>query len=65
MFEAAPFAPDTWLFREKPGAARTRDTAGEYFPIAFLQKGRIGIVSTIQDDQNKKFGFSWRAAELK
>jgi hypothetical protein len=65
LIEAEPFAPDTWRFGEKPGAVRGRDTAGEYFPIAFLRNGRFGIVSTIQDDQNKRFGFAWRVAELR
>ena len=65
IFEATPFAPDTWGFGEKPGEARSRDTAGEYFPIVFLKNGRLGIVSTIQDDQNKRFGFAWRTAELR
>lgn len=58
--EAEPFAPDSWRFGEKPGAPRTRDTAGEYVPIAFLRDGRLAMVTTIQDDQRKRTGFSWR-----
>jgi hypothetical protein len=60
LVEAEPFAPDSWRFGEKPGAPRTRDTAGEYAPLAFLRDGRLAIVTTIQDDQRKRMGFSWR-----
>lgn len=63
MWESAPFSADSWRFTEKPGARRTGDTAGEYVPIAFLRNGRLAIVSTIQDDQRQRFGFSWRTAE--
>lgn len=62
MVEAAPFAADAWQMGEKPGAPRNRDTAGEYIPLAFLRDGRLAIVTTIQDDQKKRSGFSWRTA---
>jgi hypothetical protein len=41
--------------RDKP---RERDTGGEYFPIAFLRDGSVVLVTTIQDDQKDRFGFS-------
>lgn len=58
--EAPPFSPDSWEFAQKPGEPRRRDTAGEYAAIAFLRDGRLAVVTTIQDDQRKRFGFSWR-----
>lgn len=65
IWESTSFSPDSWRFGEKPGAPRTRDTAGEYVPIAFLRNGRLGVVSTIQDDQRRRLGFAWRTAELR
>lgn len=58
--EAPPFSPDSWQRNQQPGERRHRDTAGEYAPIAFLRDGRLAIVTTIQDPQAKRFGFSWR-----
>jgi hypothetical protein len=60
MTVAPPFSPDSWQRGQKPGEPRHRDAAGEYAPVAFLRDGRIAVVSTIQDDQQKRFGFSWR-----
>jgi hypothetical protein len=62
MVEAPAFSPDSWKWNEKPDAPRNRDTAGEYIPVTFFRDGRIGIVTTIQDDQNKRMGFSFRTA---
>lgn len=58
--EAAPFSPDTWEFGQKPGEPRRRDTAGEYVPLLFLRDGRLALVTTIQDEQTGRFGFSWK-----
>jgi hypothetical protein len=58
--EAAPFSPDTWELGQNPEEPRRRDTAGEYVPIAFLRDGRLALVTTIQDDRQKRFGFAWR-----
>ena len=61
---APAFRPDAWRRGQKPGEARARDTAGEYFPVAFLRDGSLGVVTTIQDDQRNRYGFSWwRAVE--
>ena len=65
MIEAAPFTADAWQRGQKPGEPRTRDTAGEYVPVLFLRDGRLAIATTIQDDQGKRFGFTWRTAELR
>ena len=64
LTEAASFAPDTWRFGQKPGGPRKRDTAGEYVPVAFLKSGRLAVATAIQDDQQKRFGFSFRSIEL-
>jgi hypothetical protein len=42
-------------------STRRRDTAGEYIPVIFLRDGRIAVVTTIQDQQNRRFGFTFRA----
>lgn len=60
IVETTPFQPDAWRFGAKPGEPRKRDTAGEYVPIAFLRDGRLAVVTTIQDDQAKRFGFAFR-----
>ena len=57
---AEPFAPDSWQRRQPPGEPRRRATSGEYAPIAFLGDGRLALVTTIQDDQANRGGFSFR-----
>ena len=58
--EAAPFSPESWQRTQRPGELRHRDTAGEYVPIAFLRDGRLALITSIQDEQQKRFGFTWR-----
>jgi hypothetical protein len=58
--EAAPLSPNSWEFGRKLDEPRRRDPAGEYVPLLFLRDGRLAVVTTIQDDQTKRFGFSWR-----
>jgi hypothetical protein len=60
---APAITPDSWQFGQKPGEVRSRDTAGEYAPVAFLGDGRLAIVTTIQDDQQKRLGFSFWTSE--
>jgi hypothetical protein len=61
---AAPFTPETWWSDQKPDEPRQRDTGGEYFPIAFLRDGSVVVVTTIEDDQKDRFGFSfWRVEQ--
>lgn len=50
--------------RTDTSAARIRDTAGEYIPVAFLSDGRIASVTTIQDQLNQAFGFTFRPYQL-
>jgi BNR/Asp-box repeat len=63
--EAPPFTPDSWQRSQKSGEPRNRDPAGEYAPVAFLLDGRLAVVTTIQDFQEKRLGFAWRTAELR
>jgi hypothetical protein len=50
--------------RRDTSAVRRRDTAGEYIPVAFMRDGRIALVTTIQDNANKQFGFTFRPYRL-
>jgi hypothetical protein len=65
MVESAPFKPDSWRQnRLWPKDPQTPDPAGEYFPILFLRKGGLVVVSTIQNPTEKRFGFSlWKVEE--
>jgi len=49
------FVPDSWWF-----AGGRRDTAGEYFPVAFLSDGDLAVVSPIRNFNVSRHGFSWR-----
>lgn len=55
MRRLTSFLPDAW--RTKP---RVQTAAGEYFPAAFLSDGDIGVVATIEDHDEQRFGFQWR-----
>ncbi|MEO0425498.1 MAG: sialidase family protein [Pseudomonadota bacterium] len=59
MRRLASFLPDSWSGQPKVQAA-----AGEYFPAVFLSDGDIGVVSTIQDAEEKRFGFEWRRLRM-
>ena len=41
------------------------DTGGEYLPVAFLRDGRIAVVTTIQNVETKRFGFTYWTFELR
>lgn len=62
LTEAPSFQPDAWAWDQKPGETPKRDTAGEYVPIAFLRDGRLAVITTIQNPQQKRFGFAFRTA---
>jgi len=48
-----------------PDGAPVRSTAGEYLPVMFLRDGDIAVASPIQNEEMKRFGFSfWRFNEL-
>jgi hypothetical protein len=55
-----PILVEAWSRRQEPGdTVRHRDTAGEYFPVAFLKNGGLGAVTTIQNVAGKRMGFTW------
>ncbi len=44
----------------QPPQPATRDTAGEYFGVAFLGDGTLGVVSLIQYADGRDGGFTFR-----
>jgi hypothetical protein len=65
MVESPPIKPDSWRQnRTWPEDPPTPDTAGEYLPVSFLRAGGLAVVSPIQNNREKRFGFSlWRIEE--
>ena len=61
LTEAPPFQIDAFSLDAKPGETPRRNTAGEYVPVAFLRDGRIAVVTTIQNQRGKRFGFTFRS----
>jgi hypothetical protein len=61
VIESQPFQTDTWsrAWEQHPGEPAHRVTAGEYIPITFLRSGGLGVVTTIQNPPEKRFGFTW------
>jgi hypothetical protein len=59
IVEAQPFQTDIWSRQEHPEDPVHRDTAGEYIPVTFLRAGGLGVVTTIQNGPEKRFGFKW------
>lgn len=57
VIESQPFQTDTW--RDHPTEPVHRTTGGEYIPIIFLRAGGLGVVTTIQNDREKRLGFRW------
>ncbi|MEL7305087.1 MAG: sialidase family protein [Myxococcota bacterium] len=51
------FTPQSWTRGDGPA---TRDTAGEYFPVIFLDDGRLGVATTVQQVRSGRIGFEWR-----
>jgi hypothetical protein len=54
---AKPFQFDS--YRRSGDKKLVRDTAGEYLPVVFLSDGRLAVVTTIQDLENERQGFTW------
>ncbi|MDX1645021.1 MAG: sialidase family protein, partial [Thermoanaerobaculia bacterium] len=54
---AAPFQIDAW--NEVKGDDPGRTPAGEYVPVVFLDEGRLGVASSIQDLRRDRWGFTW------
>lgn len=61
VIEAEPFQPEiwSWVFPDRPAAPIHRGTGGEYVPITFLREGGLGVVTTIQNQRDKRLGFLW------
>ena len=57
VIESQPFQTDTW--QDHPTEPVHRTTGGEYIPIIFLRAGGLGVVTTIQNDREKRLGFRW------
>jgi len=53
--ESEPLQLDIWSFNSPP----TRSTGGEYIPVIFLNDGGLGVVTTIQNTQEGRLGFTW------
>lgn len=53
--QTMPLTVDAWRAGD---GGRTRDPAGEYFPLAFLDDGDLAAVLPIQDAEGRD-GFSW------
>jgi len=62
VVRADPILPDSWL---ESNDSRSRDSAGEYLPVIFLEEGGLGVVTPIQDKQNDRFGFTWWKVEAR
>ena len=59
VIESQPFQTDAWARQKNPGDPLLRDTAGEYIPVIFLRAGGLGVVTTIQNQHEKRLGFKW------
>lgn len=61
VIEAEPLQLEIWsrVSHDRPAELAHRSTAGEYVPITFLREGGLGVVTTIQNRQDKRFGFLW------
>jgi hypothetical protein len=55
-----PIAVDAWGVM---GAARVRDTGGEYVPVVFLEGNALGLVTPIQNGVDGGQGFAWYRVE--
>ena len=54
-------APQTLESRRPhgPNSVLMNDPAGEYVPVAFLRDGSIAVVTAIQNEPDKRGGFTW------
>ncbi|MFN0179653.1 MAG: sialidase family protein [Gemmatimonadales bacterium] len=57
---AAPFLVDAWTSGPRPEDPPTRDAAGEYLAVSFLRDGSLAVVAPIQNERDRRFGFSYR-----
>jgi hypothetical protein len=59
IVESRPFQIESWTAGDRPEDPPVRDSAGEYLAAAFLSDGGFAVVSPIQNEKAKRFGFSW------
>lgn len=64
VIQSSPQAQETW--RKDPGSNTLyRDPGGEYIGLTFLRAGGIGLATTIQNDAQKRMGFTWWKLEAR
>jgi hypothetical protein len=64
VVESRPFEPDCWQEGRRPDAPPLRSTGGEYLAVSFLRSGGLAVVSPIENQREKRFGFSfWKLEE--
>ena len=61
LAEAAPFAPDIWLrpLGSPPETPLNRATGG-VLTATFLKTGGFAVVSSVYNEREQRFGFTWR-----
>jgi hypothetical protein len=61
VIEADPFQTEiwSWIFPDLRAEPVHRTTGGEYVAITFLREGGLGVVTTIQNQHDKRVGFVW------
>jgi BNR/Asp-box repeat len=57
--ESAALQTGAWYVPDQPYNAPVRSSAGEYLSVIFLKSGEIAVVSPIQDQPAKRFGFTF------
>ena len=61
IIEAQPFQAEIWSYIF-PGHEKdpvVHGTGGEYVPVTFLRDGSLGVVTPIQNQRDKRLGFTW------
>ena len=61
IIEAQPFQSEiwAWIFPGHEKDPVVHGTGGEYVPVAFLRDGSLGVVTPIQNQRDKRVGFTW------
>ena len=61
LSDAVSIQPETWGLSSRRENPAFRSAAGEYLPVLFLRDGSIAVVSAVQDERARNFGFTfWR-----
>lgn len=61
IIEAQPFQSEiwTWIFPGHEKDPVVHATGGEYVPVTFLRDGSLGVITPIQNQREKRLGFTW------